>query len=98
MENTPNTNNLSEISNADSAGSEQVWIDGILYKDNYAVEAVKNIKTAVVREGTTAIGHCCFSGCEQLESVVLPKSLNNLDGVGIFGRCRTCVRSCSRQR
>ena len=68
---------------------ESNWDNGVFYVGNYLLEADKDKLQAdyVVREGTRIIANSAFSGCQKLNSIVLPNSLERI-GVFAFYMCK----------
>ena len=53
---------------------------------NHIFYGSKSLKKLILPEGVTLIDEKCFEDCNQLESIKLPNSLNNIGGYA-FLRC-----------
>ena len=63
------------------------WQDGVLYIDDYLIEAKRWIKGRyIIREGTRLIADDAFYACESLKSVSIPKSVKSI-GEYAFWHC-----------
>lgn len=54
------------------------WENGVLYIGNYLIEADSSISECTVKEGTLSIANCAFQDCENIETLVLPSTLNSI--------------------
>lgn len=67
--------------------NEANWEDGILYLDNYFINASTDITSATLRPTTTMIADNAFGFYPKLESVVIPSSVEKI-GDCAFMRCK----------
>ena len=67
--------------------AEERWINGVLYLDNWLIEADNTVSGEyVVASGTTGIADSAFVNCESLTSVTIPDSVTSI-GEGAFSGC-----------
>ena len=63
------------------------WANGLLYINNYLIEAKKDISGVVnIKNGTKTIVEYAFSGCTGLTSVTIPDSVTSIER-GTFQDC-----------
>ena len=77
----------SSIENTAFVNDENNWEDGILYISNNVVKAKEDISNVCrIKNGTNKILSYAFSGCEELESIVIPDSVSTI-GIYAFNNC-----------
>lgn len=77
----------SAIENTAFVNDENNWEDGILYIGNNVIKAKENISNVCyIKNGTKKILSYAFSGCEELESIVIPDSVSTI-GIYAFNNC-----------
>lgn len=74
-----------------SCGGED-YEDGVLYDGTTVIGADKEATSLVIRDGATAISAYAFSGCEKLEALTIPSSVNQID-VGAFEGCDKLIKT-----
>ena len=81
------TNNVSVIGNSAFSGSGLIEVSiygGTDYVLSDAFHSCTKLKTVVIGEGVKELGYECFYGCESLDTLYLPKSLEFAGGY-LFG-------------
>ena len=77
----------SAIENTAFVNDDSNWEDGILYIRNNVVKAKEDISNVCyIKKGTNKILSYAFSGCEELESIVIPDSVSII-GTFAFSNC-----------
>ena len=61
--------------------------DGVIYVNNIAIYYDNSSNELTIKDGTTKIAPCCFSGCDALTSVTIPASVTTIDNKA-FADCR----------
>ena len=65
---------------------ENNWDNGVLYLNNYLVNAKNDIEKCVVKDGTKVIAGDAFENCSSLTSITIPDSVVSI-GDGTFRWC-----------
>ena len=67
--------------------NEDNWENGVLYIDNYLIEANKSIEGSYsIKEGTTGIAYNSFYGSDKLTNIIFPEGLKYI-GDSAFYQC-----------
>lgn len=64
---------------------EDNWTDGVLYLENYLVEAKKDVTSVTVREGTLNIADNAFYECKYLVSIDFGKDIQIIGKKAFYG-------------
>ena len=74
------------FSNTKMYNSESSWEEGVLYLDNYLIEASNNeVKGDYsIKEGTILIADYAFASCDNLVSIVIPNSVKSIGDYAFY--------------
>ena len=72
--------------NTGYSNDENNWDNGLLYINNYLINAKRYIEKCVIKDGTKVIASGAFCYCSSLTSITIPNSVTNINR-HTFGNC-----------